>query len=267
MPPAWKVLIFAGILPTLNLHLLFYHLEGYISDIKTAPDLYVILGLKDIYEEFDRLLQFKTDDTVPLFYDTTFNLGDFYVSTLSFQHILFENPPIIPLAIMIHERKFQKHHEVFLDSVKEKIPRLSTKKLAIVTDRETGIINAIKKIFPNLRLLICWNHILRDTKEWLRKNGNRNFGKYNCIQSSSQTITESSSLEEYNKLLLGDEQGNEEDIKPGFGSFWSKLFVDYFDKTLDSAIKETAGKCPPIQASVRDEGHYWSMPEAEHMLE
>ena len=186
-----------------NLHLLFYHLEGYISDIKTAPDLYVILGLKDIYEEFDRLLQFKTDDTVPLFYDTTFNLGDFYVSTLSFQHILFENPPVIPLAIMIHERKFQKHHEVFLDSVKEKIPRLSTKKLAIVTDRETGIINAIKKIFPNLRLLICWNHILRDTKEWLRKNGetSENITVYN---HHLKQLLESSSLEEYNKLLLGD---------------------------------------------------------------
>ena len=31
-----------------NLHLLFYHLEnleGYISDIKTAQDLYVLLGL------------------------------------------------------------------------------------------------------------------------------------------------------------------------------------------------------------------------------
>ena len=107
--------------------------------------MYVILGLKQIYDEFDRLLQFKSDESVPLFYDTTFNLGDFYVSTLSFQHYLFDSPPVIPLAILIHERKFQKHHEAFLEAVKEKIPRLSNKNITIVTDRETAIINAIKK--------------------------------------------------------------------------------------------------------------------------
>ena len=43
-----------------NLHLLFYHLAGYKSDIKkTAPDLQVLLGLTDVYEEFDRLLWLK----------------------------------------------------------------------------------------------------------------------------------------------------------------------------------------------------------------
>lgn len=59
-----------------NLHQLFYHLDGYISDIVTAPNLNVIIGSKEIENEFDRLLQMKSDETVPLFYDTTFNLGD-----------------------------------------------------------------------------------------------------------------------------------------------------------------------------------------------
>ena len=67
-----------------NLHQLFYHLDGYITDIVTAPDLIVLLQRKAMQEEFDRLLQLKSDEAVPLFYDTTFNLGDFYVSTLSF---------------------------------------------------------------------------------------------------------------------------------------------------------------------------------------
>ena len=48
---------------------------------------------------------------------------------------------------VFYQRKFRKHHEVFLEAVKEKDRLLGTKTLAIVTDRETGIINAIKKFF------------------------------------------------------------------------------------------------------------------------
>ena len=70
-----------------NLHELMYHIDSYIHEIKTAPDLQVIVGYKDIFEEYDRLLQLKTEDPIPLYYDTTFCLGDFYVSTLAFQHI------------------------------------------------------------------------------------------------------------------------------------------------------------------------------------
>ena len=222
-----------------NLHLLFYHLEGYISDIKTAPDLYVLLGLKEIYDEFDKLLRFKTDETVPLFYDTTFKLGDFYVSTLSFQHHLFENAPVIPLGIMIHERKFQKHHEVFLETIKEKIPRLGNSKLAIVTDRETGIINAIKKVFPNLTLLVCWNHILRDTKDFLRKCGETSTN-IEAINQQLKDLLKCDSLDNYKDMLYGDISNQKEN--PGVRSFWSVPFVEYFDRNLDKVIRENAGK-------------------------
>ena len=154
-----------------NLHELMYNLDSYIHEIKTGPDLQVIIGYKDIFEEYGRLLQLKTDDPIPLYYDTTFCLGDFYVSTLEFQHVMFEEKPVIPLAFMVHERKFQKCHEQFLDLIKEKIPNLERKNVPIVTDRETGIVNAFTKILPNSKLLICWNHILRDLKFWLSKHG------------------------------------------------------------------------------------------------
>ena len=37
-------------------------------------------------------------------YDTTFDMGGFYVSILSVRHPLFKGEPIIPVAMMIHER-------------------------------------------------------------------------------------------------------------------------------------------------------------------
>ena len=119
-----------------NLHELVYHLESYIHEIKTVPDLQVVIGYTDIFQEFDRLLQLKTNDPIPLYYDTTFCLGDFYVSTLAFQHIMFEENPVIPLAFMVHERKFQKCHEQFFEIIKEKIPRLGRKAIPLYIDSE-----------------------------------------------------------------------------------------------------------------------------------
>lgn len=71
-----------------SLHQLFYQLDEYISEVMTLPDLHVV-GLKDLHEEFDRPLQLKCDEPVSLYYDTTFKLGDFYVSVLCFRHIMF----------------------------------------------------------------------------------------------------------------------------------------------------------------------------------
>jgi hypothetical protein len=47
------------------------------------------------------------DVTSNLFYDTTFYLGDVYVSTMAMQHPMFEEKPVIPIAFMCNERKYQ----------------------------------------------------------------------------------------------------------------------------------------------------------------
>ena len=93
---------------------------------------------------------------------------------------MFTENPVIPIAHIIHERKFQKIHEIFFQYIEEKIPRLGTKNIAIVTDKEQGLINAIHNVFPNLTNLLCWNHIIRDVKQWLRSKGeiNENISVY-----------------------------------------------------------------------------------------
>ena len=52
------------------------------------PHLICILGLKEIMEEMDRLLQLNEVGQL-LSYDTTFNLGDF-VSLPIFRNVIFE---------------------------------------------------------------------------------------------------------------------------------------------------------------------------------
>ena len=69
----------------------------------------------------------------------TFQLGDFYVSALIFRHIIFREIHCMPALFLIHERKFQQHHEIFFNFLKEKV-KLPRRPIACVTDGETGII-------------------------------------------------------------------------------------------------------------------------------
>ncbi len=85
----------------------------------------------------------KVESSLPqlLSYDTTFQLGDFYVSPLLFRYVAFTKSPVVPALFLIHERKFQDVHEYFMRHVAKLIPSLVTgkKMIPLVTDEEVGI--------------------------------------------------------------------------------------------------------------------------------
>ena len=79
---------------------------------------------------------------------------------------MFTNKPTLPIAFMLHERKLQICHEQFISILREKMPKLGQRAVTVITDRETGIINAFEQQLENCNLLICWNHILNDITFW-----------------------------------------------------------------------------------------------------
>jgi len=99
---------------------------------------------------------------VQLTYDTTFNLGDFYLSVLLFRETDFEGEPVIPLAYFLHERKLNATHTNFFRHMKSLLPELeTTSNVYIVTDSEAAIVSALKLEFPNLKSFLCWNHTIQ----------------------------------------------------------------------------------------------------------
>ena len=86
-------------------------------------------------DELNRIIQAKFDIPILLSYDTTFSLGNIYVSPpLLFCHVLFDSSAVVPAAFLLHERKFESTHENFMSSlvsIKSPIP--------IVTDDEQGV--------------------------------------------------------------------------------------------------------------------------------
>ena len=124
-----------------NLHEVAYDLNGFVHKIETYPNLTVICGLKHLTDQLNSLIQLKSDIPILLSYDTTFQLGDFYISPFLFQHILFTASPVIPAGFLLHERKFQSVHEEFLRYISEMVPLLHKEKtlLPLVADDEKAI--------------------------------------------------------------------------------------------------------------------------------
>ena len=156
-----------------NLHKLAYDLDGFFHKITTFPDLVIICGLKAILLEFNRIINVKSHHPMLLSYDTTFKLGDFYVSILLFKHALFAEAPAIPAAFLIHERKFQASREELMKFISASVPSLAKLKepVPIVTDDEIGICKAIDQCLPGVYRLQCWNHLINSVKAWLRSHG------------------------------------------------------------------------------------------------
>jgi hypothetical protein len=106
---------------------------NFVKIIVTFPELIIIGWDDNLAEVFNSLLGIA--EPVGVFYDTTFKLGDYYVSILSFEDPEFVNKRTIPLFYMIHERKTFETHDTFLGEVRKFFPRLlKTKNVFIVTD-------------------------------------------------------------------------------------------------------------------------------------
>ena len=210
-----------------NLLQLAYHLPETVWKIDLYPDLVSVVGVKEVMDELNQLLDTKAGTL--LGYDTTFKLGDFYVSALVFRHTVFNEEPVIPAAFLIHDRKYQKVHQQFFDLLKEKVPNLGKKDFKIVTDRESGITTALENVFPQAHVLHCWNHVTRDLKFWLKKHG----ATQDDISVYKQDVLTVMRADSEKELLAKVDDLSEK---------WSQPMVEYFNSELKSDIMKHSAK-------------------------
>ena len=205
-----------------NLHELCYDLEMFIHKIVTHPDLIVICGLHPMLKDIDRLLSIV--DGQLLSYDTTFQLGDFYVSPLLFRNILFSKSPVMPVAFLLHERKLKHSHEEMMKFIAREIPSLVNGKsiIPMVTDDEKAF-EVIESNLPRVRRLLCWNHIISCAKLWLRQHGATST-EVPVYISDIRDLLHQQSTSEYGCQL--------ESLRKK----WSEPFYIYYMKELDNKV-------------------------------
>ena len=210
-----------------NLHELALDLPDFIHSIHTHPDLVCVCGSKLLLNEFDRVLVLQSSGHQLLSYDTTFLLGDFYLSTLTFRHTLFEENPVIPVAFLLHERKHMSCHQEFFDVCCKLIPALKTTQKPIVTDEEQAYIKVISKCMPAAPHLRCWNHVVQATERWLHRHG----------ATSDDVVVYRSDLKELLHLPTKEEYVKKLDK---MSEKWSAPFFDYFNRNIDPDIESLA---------------------------
>lgn len=112
--------------------------------------------MRGLLDELEKVMYLQCEGQI-LSYDTTFQLGDFYFSTLIFRH---SQKLCIPALFLIHERKRKQTHVEFFQTLEALLPSIKKSSITpLVTDREPAIVAAVSQILPDLTLVHCWNHI------------------------------------------------------------------------------------------------------------
>ena len=151
-----------------NVHELAFDLDNFIHKIITFPDLVIVCGLKVMLRTINRIIQLHHNPPILFSYDTTFQLGNFFISPLLFRNSVFETCPVMPVMFLIHERKLRNSHEELMKILATELPCLAHGKhqYPIVTDDEKSFLGAIDQYLPQCVRFFCWNHIINLAKLW-----------------------------------------------------------------------------------------------------
>lgn len=218
---------------------LAFHVQGMIREITVYPDLSIILSHQDLLEELNKLLMVKSNEPLLMSYDTTFEVGDFFISAFVFKHVLFQGGVAIPAAFMVHDRIQGELHDNFWKKMAKMVPNLTKYDNIFVTDREKGIRNAIQNNLPNSKIFHCWNHIKRNIRFWLNKHGARaddHLVYKRDVEALLQCESEPEFFEVYGERSVT----------------WSESFKDYFDTSLRDDILTFAARWLLEEAEVYD---------------
>lgn len=207
-----------------NLHELSYGLSDFVHKIVTFPDVIVICGLKQMLVEVNRLLQLKSQDAQLLSYDTTFKLGDFYISPFLFHNVLFQRNPVMPAIFMIHEQKLKSTHDELMMIVANELSSLvhGTQTISMVTDEEKGF-SSIEEHLPKVCRFLCWNHIINSAKLWLKSHGATS-SEIPIYINNIRDFFHQESMAKY-ELHLGETKKS-----------WSQPFLQYFMSEIHTKV-------------------------------
>lgn len=140
--------------------------EGYIFEIQSLPDFIGIFADHSAIELANIINDLSNHECVMSSYDTTYDWGPYYLSSLVMRNVLLEGDPIFPVMFLIHEKKYKYAHSKFFSKLVNNITFKASH--PILLDREKAHMSAAREAGLNDNLVFCHNHLMRDVKEWLK---------------------------------------------------------------------------------------------------
>lgn len=147
---------------------------AFVCDVKAAPSPQSVLSFDWQIEDMVRFLT-KNDSFGILTVDTTFNLGDFYVTLTSYPHMMLQDVRNTCHLTMIgpalvHQQKDFASFNYFISTLISHDKRLQNL-LSFGTDGDKAIISALSHNFSCAVQLRCFLHFKRNMQEKLHSYG------------------------------------------------------------------------------------------------
>ena len=102
-------------------------------------------------------------------YDTQFNVGDFYVSSLTIRDVRFRHNspgkalPTLPVFMFIHVKKSQSHHNWAFEVMVNLLPELSSTLFVAISDKEFPVL--MKRHFKKAFVALDEIHMIKDIEK------------------------------------------------------------------------------------------------------
>nr|XP_047139661.1 uncharacterized protein LOC124815262 [Hydra vulgaris] len=235
-----------------NSHLVAYSIHPFVRKIESYPDICIVMCCEKIVTQMEEMLELLPCKEITLHYDTTFNLGNYYLSCLAYRHVCLErkrnkylySSPTVPFAFFIHEKRLAQNHKYFFQTLKENVcgKNFNKSRKLFISDREFDG----SHYFDNTKSLVCWNHLLQNVKEWMGKNGKFSSSEYDEAVKAMKYILRSNSVFEYESRLKSLTKGN---INPWNDQKFQKNYIQYMHSDVISraaafVLAEEGIKCP-----------------------
>lgn len=181
--------------------------------------------------------------------DRTFNLGNYYVTTLVYknQRVVRKNAkaegheehPIFLGPVMFHKDATYKTYKSFLEFIKTELDceveavelRLS-ETIEFGTDDEKALTKAIDHVFPSSKRLLCTKHLKDNVKHYLQNNVGMERGLRESVMDrifGEEGITDANCTVDF--------QSRSEDLKAFLNDQFPR-FESYFEKNLKGRIQQ-----------------------------
>ena len=238
--------------------------ELFVQDVKAAPEPQSVL----FYQwQVDNLVGFCTNNHSfsVLTIDTTFNLGDFFVTPMTYHHLFLEsihsgNHPIMVGPMLVHQRMQFATFNYFASTLIGNNKQLRNV-LAFGTDGDKNLTEALGHNFPFALQLRCFIHFKKNVQEKLRDLGLPShisqlflddiFGKHDG-NLKIEGLVDSTSTEDFQQKLeaLKDHWNTHElpyasSSGPHFYEYFKRIQADVVCHHMRKDIREAAGLGSP----------------------
>lgn len=226
-------------------HLTDYWGNNVVREFKTNP-VHIEMMTEHMVKELTKLTRARQNDDEPMLfhYDTTFNCGQFYVSTLSVRHDLMKHrnsrgemgsgEPTVPVAFLVHQNRLKANHKELFETVNKVMDahtrhEFSNTPKVLVSDAEFK-----NGIWEGAHVAQCWRHLSKNVEYNCKTRGLNKEDTKEAVNSFFH-LAKSNSEAEFEEKLDNALENKE-------GPWTNPWYTSYMQNFVVPAIKDSTGR-------------------------